>query len=103
MLYDPKKWEPKIDLSRPSLRGLSYLLRHKELWPVGFEWDFGNCDRCAMGLAFSIWNLGELGGSYSMTEHFPISEKTSGELFLLRHSAIVITPEMIADRIDALT
>lgn len=43
------------DLSKPSIRGLAWLLRHPERWPVGFEFDYGQCSRCAMGLAAQVW------------------------------------------------
>jgi hypothetical protein len=39
----------------PSLPALAYVLRHRELWPEGFVWNFIGCETCAMGLAFQIW------------------------------------------------
>lgn len=45
------------DLSKPSLAGLSYVLRHPEIWPDGFEWNYGNCRTCAMGIAHRLWTL----------------------------------------------
>lgn len=30
---------------------LMHLLRHKEEWPAGFEWNFNRHDGCAIGLA----------------------------------------------------
>lgn len=43
--------------SKPSLRGLSYALRHPETWPAGFEFDYGDCKRCAIGLIFKLWGI----------------------------------------------
>ncbi len=43
------------DLSRPSLQALSYLLRHRELWPRGFKWDYASRSRCADGLGERMW------------------------------------------------
>lgn len=43
------------DLSKPSLTGLSYLLRHRELWPEGFNFYFMRCEDCAIGLAHRVW------------------------------------------------
>jgi hypothetical protein len=43
------------DISKPSLEGLSYVLRHKETWPVGFVWDFDLPSQCALGLCREIW------------------------------------------------
>ncbi len=41
------------DLSQPTLENLSYLLRHKGLWPDGFVWDFSAVGGCAIGLAIA--------------------------------------------------
>jgi hypothetical protein len=39
----------------PSPQNLAYLLRHEELWPKGFEWNYHDHTRCAMGLACLMW------------------------------------------------
>lgn len=44
-------------LKKPSLKGLAYLLRHKELWPEGFEWRWDSSLTCAIGLARQYWSL----------------------------------------------
>jgi hypothetical protein len=41
----------------PSVEGLCFLLRHSEFWPEDFEWDYGQWDTCAMGLAKDTWGL----------------------------------------------
>lgn len=43
------------NLATPSLAGLAWLLRHKEAWPEGFEWYYGRCTSCAMGMAVRMY------------------------------------------------
>lgn len=45
----------ETDLSVPSLRNLAYLLRHQELWPDGFEWNYCRTSTCAVGLSWCFW------------------------------------------------
>lgn len=40
---------------QPNLRVLAHVLRHPEMWPESFVWDYGDCDHCAMALAFQFW------------------------------------------------
>jgi hypothetical protein len=57
-----KQQETKPDLSKPSVEGLSYLLRHSEEWPK-HRWNFSRvCDKtdcgtvgCALGVAITKW------------------------------------------------
>jgi hypothetical protein len=35
----------------PTLADLAIILRHREVWPEGFVWDYSTCQTCAMGLA----------------------------------------------------
>lgn len=59
-LYQPpSEAEQLFSLDRPSLRALSHILRHKELWPEGFVWNYSSCSTCAMGLAWQIWNMND--------------------------------------------
>ena len=44
-----------VDLSKPSVKGLAYLLRNKQLWPAGFIWEYQYHCGCAMGLAKRMW------------------------------------------------
>lgn len=111
------------DLSKPSLRALSYMLRHKELWPVGFRWYFGSCKSCAMGLANELWAK-ESGWKDSIFDDFDIRWGTIKDNFptdfvqdvffgskfdrdyIGDHIEVLykgITPEMIADEIDNYT
>ena len=41
----------------PSLKNLSYILRHREWWPDGFEWDYRYCASCAIGLCEKLWGI----------------------------------------------
>jgi hypothetical protein len=99
-------------LDKPSLAALSFALRHPETWPEGFVWDYGNCETCAMGLAYRLW------GWIMKPEHFAcdvahqtsiafgMRSETAGEIFLYARrvygiSTEEITPTHIADLIDA--
>lgn len=42
---------------KPSLRGLAYVLRHRDMWPADFEWGYTDCETCAIGLAGRLWGL----------------------------------------------
>lgn len=61
MFVEPDKRpqaEPLVAPShqKPTLSDLAYLLRHPELWPPHFVWNFAHCQSCAMALAFRKWN-----------------------------------------------
>jgi hypothetical protein len=49
---------PTIALARfreqPTLRDLAVILRHREVWPEGFEWRFSQCEHCALGVAAAL-------------------------------------------------
>jgi hypothetical protein len=98
------------DLSRPSLLGLSYALRHSNTWPDGFLWNYGRCPDCAMGLAAKLWReimiinwewCSELANAFSMPKSdaykiFVAASKERG----WGNDMHRITPEMVADDID---
>jgi len=44
---------PRPDLSKPTLYGLSWLLRNL---PEGFEFNYHSCPNCAMGVAAHQWD-----------------------------------------------
>lgn len=77
-----KKTESLPDLTKPSLEGLVYLLRHEELWPKGFEYYWGEHRCCAMGLAKRFWNINNDGTSRAMATEFNISQEVSSDFFL---------------------
>lgn len=98
-----------IPLTVPSLKALSFFLRHQELWPEGFgTWNFNKCKTCAIGLSYELWcNAGFLSAHFNTVEKtFNISGNTAMDIFgggvcsrmKLKHDQI--TPEMIADLID---
>jgi hypothetical protein len=94
------------DLDKPSLRGLNLVLRHRELWPVGFEWDYRSCPNCAMGLAQRLWKEIEFPVESYIAKAFGMSAASAQKIFyyadisrkILRKN---VTPEMIADDIEA--
>lgn len=45
------------DLSKPSLAALSHVLRHPEIWPKGFKWNYDSCHRCGIGLTEVLWKV----------------------------------------------
>lgn len=105
---------PTPDLTQPSLRGLAYLLRHEELWPVDFRWNYRFRDSCAMGLMSCVW--GTLPWASTCSSALGLSTKTGVNLFydtvpggrrtslyhrLVRRSTVPgVTPEDVAMRID---
>jgi len=55
MYQDQEVTDSEIDLSKPSMRALSYILRHEQTWPDNFKFNYYFCEKCAMGLAHLIW------------------------------------------------
>lgn len=89
--------EATPDLTRPTLEGLAWLLRHKEAWPEGFSWYFPDCSRCAMGLASRIWPWPD--------EHVLDLLGTGGSTFPFSQGAYPcddrdVRPEMVADLLE---
>src|SRR5258706_15803969 len=109
MLYD-KKWDGKLfDLDKPSLTALSYLLRHQEQWPTGFVWNYAWCDKCAMGLARTLWKRDFITNDDNieqaeifMMSTFGLGIETIEDIFENEDypGMSKITPEMVADKID---
>jgi len=105
-------------LDKPSLEGLSYLLRHPEQWPLGFEWDYGKCETCAMGLAHNLWgifsestqrglrsNYGTTSAIFDARRAFEMEYDAAGFIFGALHAQVDsfrdVTPIIVADAIDA--
>lgn len=106
--------EVSPDLSKASLEGLSWLLRHKERWPRNHEWNFGwllheaECGTagCALGIAQLVWCAEGLKpwGVIGWGEYFGLWDEEAYHIF--EHftypcPASAVTPTMVADRIDA--
>jgi hypothetical protein len=98
-----------ISLDKPSLQGLSYILRHKELWPEGFVWDFSFPQSCALGLAQKIWPTPqELRPQITFPcmdaeTMFCLTSTEANDIFFESIRGIFyrdITPTQVADRID---
>ena len=99
------------ETGKPSLSTLAFILRNRELWPEDFEWEFSSCRKCAMGLAHVMWpSVVKDTCSEAMAIAFGISFRAAHNMFCLRrlpHSlycewdTVAVTPEMVADRIDA--
>ena len=91
--------------NEPSLSALSFVLRHKELWPDGFEWNYRSCDHCAMGLAKIMWPQHvNTASTDSMAVAFGMGHIDAATIFTGMNAGIMndITPEMIADKLDSL-
>lgn len=92
-------------LDKPSLEGLSYALRHPEVWPEGFVWDYDNCKQCAMGLCV-VLNWTNLPGTIAMRALFGISIENAFEIFYniagsTERGKATVTPAMVASVIDS--
>jgi hypothetical protein len=86
------------DLTKPSLIALSWVLRHKEAWPPGYRWDYSHLYSCAIGIYRRSWPLaGPLSGAIKRQQyenmfcHYAYRPVRDAD----------VTPEMVADRIDA--
>jgi hypothetical protein len=100
-----------IELAK-SLENLAFILRDRRLWPKGFEWNYKNCNSCAIGMAAKLWGKESVygWGEDERTAWLPngtIHSNASNRIFteLRRHigknSMSEITPEDVADAIDA--
>lgn len=113
------------DLNKPDLQNLAYVLRHPETWPKRFVWDFSYCATCAMGLARALWTevqfangqnraaVSAMAREFAMPftqaqlifggDAYGILTKSKGHLWWKRrfHDWSSVTPEMVADQIDA--
>jgi len=109
------------NIDKPALHNLAYVLRHPELWPEGFVWNFNRCNSCAMGLAHQLWfatakwsDRNEEAPSY-MARAFAMPLGEAKEIFMdagwSRKKLLgyhfgrcakfsTISPEMVAEQID---
>jgi hypothetical protein len=87
------------DLSVPSLAGLAWVLRHKEAWPPGHIWSFARGATCAVGIGHRRWEVNVIDADIGL------SRRHREYMFCYGAYAPVadcdVTPEMVADRIDA--
>lgn len=106
MQFDPASFANAPPLE-PSLKNLAIILRNKQMWPQGFEWDYTRHSQCAIGLANQIW-----GTPYStplFSETFNVPYKFVDRIFIEAHryffgliktSMKEVTPERVAKLID---
>lgn len=98
------KMEPAeafVDLSKPSFRGMSYLLNHPEKWPYGYQFSYADIWRCAIGLGSLVWGL----ASHEVEIALHAENKEAMAVFVdagrnrgLAHEDV--TPAMVAEDID---
>jgi hypothetical protein len=91
---------PGIDLENFSFPGLIFLLRHRELWPKGFEWNFLNCHTCAMGLIHRQW-LSPV-DVFDLDDFIMIEGERPGLRRPFLHGSYNKTPEQVADELEEL-
>lgn len=99
-------------LASPSLEALAYALRHPHTWPDGFRWDYRACETCAMGMAFELWRTIDGNDLPEIARGFHMSIDSAAQVFVhlagpppldstWQMKAAAITPEHVADAIDA--
>lgn len=104
--------KPEMLAPLKSLKGLAYILRHKEYWPKDFEWEFSNCGKCAMGLAVQIWSKASWPNTSSVAQILNCEATPKLRKIFLAGEGVYgakdssdaewdkITPAMVADAID---
>ncbi len=108
--------EEILDLSTPSLKALSHILRNRNLWPKEFVWNYNQYYSCAMGLAATLWHFIDpkylvITSAYNlMPQHLSVNEDAARKIFLGGGDWVpinngerdmeAVTPEMVANIID---
>lgn len=91
-----------MDISKPSVPGLAWLLRHREAWPKSFQrWDFSSSETCAMGLAAAQWNNGKIWGPVTIAKVLNISEANSLDAFVFLPESSGTAPEDVAAALES--
>jgi hypothetical protein len=107
----------KSPVLTPSLENLSYILRHREWWPDGFEWNFRYLNSCGIGLSQYLWRRDPYDLHHGLVESTLTGtpNETYYRIFATRIGKIAwyrcfpwnyqkqmrsITPEQVADQID---
>jgi hypothetical protein len=94
--------------NKPTIGALSFALRHPELWPADFHWDYSRCETCAMGLAKRMWPKHvEEAHVAGMVNAFGISDDAARRIFTgsymyYRAGFDPVQPEQVADALDAI-
>lgn len=114
MFIDTKETSFLHDLSKPSLEALSHVLRHREMWPERFVWEYRTCETCAMGLAGRLWGMvvhvNPTASCRSTAAYFEMPIVDVHDIFRGCGSWVprefgmarldAVTPDMVADQID---
>ncbi len=83
-----------VDLSAPSLPGLAYLLRHRDLWPEDFgRWNYADIRHCGVWLAKKYWHIGLINDL--LPGSWVIDVGAESDVSLAN-----VTPEMVAEHIE---
>ncbi len=93
-----KSFVAAVDLSKPSLQGLSHALRRVSF---NFTWNYNFRERCAIRVAEEMWGV----SIYPLAATLGITQEVADSIFCLLHrklriSRARVTPEMVADEID---
>jgi hypothetical protein len=94
------------DISTPTVANLVWVLRHREVWPQGFQWNYGDCDHCAMGLAARLWSEIVSANTYTLAVALNITHFQSQEAFLnacLDKHMRDISPDDVADMLEQIS
>jgi hypothetical protein len=103
----------KALLAKPSLEGVSYILRNRELWPEKFKWSFSKECTCAIGLSNKIWcislsikndtYLNDFTNAFYQKIKYQIDCENFLNIFCRSetYNILRITPVHVADAIDA--
>lgn len=101
----PNEADQLLDLGKPSLEALSFMLRHREMWPAGFEWRWAKCETCAMGLACRLWTKIESPNTENIGDVLNIHQRDAKYLFTripdTHRTSDAVSPDSVADQIDA--
>jgi hypothetical protein len=72
-----------VNYGDPSISTLAYVLRHPELWPENFSWDYSSAPHCAMGLAHRMWpqQIGSM-ETHCVSQALKFSEQDACRIFI---------------------
>jgi len=95
---------------KPTLQALAYALRHRDVWPDDFTWNYSRTDCCAMGLAARLWpiycfsgmapTIGELQKVFNLSTMAACVIFFGSEQHSLLFKRQETTPDMVANVID---
>jgi len=93
----------KPNLSKPTVTGLAYILRHKEEWPDNFEWDFSHHRGCALEIINATWVGGrDIVTIFDAASLLGIPNFVAAKIFLESGDREEVSPEHIATALEAL-